>query len=264
MTHSGSAAAIDPPVRALVVDDEPVARAALRMLLDSVSWIECVGEAVDGIEAIEALQSLKPELVFLDVQMPGANGVEVLERTGSDLAVIFTTAHDDYAMSAFELGAIDYLRKPFGEQRLFRALERAQPHIAARRSRQSHDVGTPLAERLAFASSPSRPIARLFVRDRGAVLPIRVEDITHCDADGDYVAVYANGKRHLVYVNMGDLAAQLDPERFVRVHRSHLVNLDAVASLVSHDASRLEVRLKDGTRLVASRAGTQLLRARYK
>ncbi len=252
------------PVRTLIVDDERVARDALREMLQEMAWIELVGEASDGIEAMSALESLKPELVLLDVQMPGATGVEVLERTGGDIAVIFTTAHDDYAMSAFELGAIDYLRKPFGRERLRRALERAQPHIAARRVRQGQDTGTPLAERLAFARAPVRPLARLFVREGGAVRPIATSDITHCESDGDYVAVFAAGKRHLVYVNMSDLASQLDPERFVRVHRSHLINLDAVVSLNPHDPSRLEVRLRDGTRIVASRTGTLVLRARYR
>ena len=254
---------ITPPVRALVVDDEPVARAALRSLLAQVTWIACVGEAVDGIAAVEAIAALRPELLFLDVQMPGATGVEVLERTNGEAAVIFTTAHDDYAMSAFELGAIDYLRKPFGQARFLRALERAEPHIAARRSRLNGDEGASLAERVAYASNPTRPLVRIFVRDRGTVRPIRAADITHCDADGDFVAVFADGTRHLVYINMSDLAAQLDPERFVRIHRSHLVNLDAVASMVAYDANRLEIRLRDGTRLVASRAGTQALRARF-
>jgi two-component system LytT family response regulator len=248
--------------RALLVDDEPVALRALRDLLTEIPWIEVVGNAADGLAALDAIARDKPDLVFLDVQMPGASGIDVLERAGADLAVIFTTAHDDYAMTAFELGAIDYLRKPFGKARFVRAVERARPHLEAARQRRDASAGSPLAERLAFAREPARPISRLFVRDRGAVIPVRAMDVVRCEADGDYVAVHARGRRHLVYVNLGDLEAQLDPERFVRVHRSHLVNLDFVASLEPHDANRLEVRLKDGLRVVASRAGTQLLRAR--
>jgi two-component system LytT family response regulator len=253
--------------RALVVDDEPVARKALRDLMGEVPWIACIGEAVDGEAAVSAIVEQRPDLVFLDVQMPGASGVQVLERTGGlvpDLAVIFTTAHDDYAMTAFELGAIDYLRKPFGRERFLRAVERARPHLEASRARRSTDGGSALTERLAFAQRPPHPLTRLFVRDRGAVVPIRTDHIVRCEADGDYVAVHADGRRHLVYVNLGDLAAQLDPERFVRVHRSHVVNLDHVASLAPHDANRLEVRLKDGSRVMASRAGTQALRARIR
>ena len=252
------------PFRALVVDDEPVARRALREFLADVDWIDVVGEAVDGIAAIEAIARERPDLMFLDVGMPGASGVEVLERSGADIAVIFTTAHDDYAMTAFELGAIDYLRKPFGRDRFLRAIERARPQLEAARTKRGHDAGSPLAERLAFAQEPPRPLTRLFVRDRGAVLPIRAEDIVRCEADGDYVAVLALDRRHLVYMNLGDLASQLDPERFVRVHRSHLVNLDHVASVAPHDANRVEVRLKDGSRVVASRAGTRQLRSRLR
>ena len=249
-------------VRALVVDDESVARTAIRALLQDAPWIECIGEARDGVDAIALIRSERPELLFLDVQMPGATGIEVLEQAGTDLAVIFTTAHDDYAMTAFELGAIDYLRKPFGRERFLKAVERARPQIEARRSAVS--AGSPLSERLAFANAPSRPLTRIFVRDRGAVIPLSTADVVRCEADGDYVAVHAGGRRHLVYVNLSDLAAQLDPERFVRVHRSHLVCLDYVAQLVPFDANRLEVRLTDGSRVVASRAGTQTLRARMK
>ena len=254
----------DVPVRALVVDDEPPARDALRAMLREVPWIEHVGDAIDGVDAVAALNRLKPDLVFMDVQMPALSGVEALLQAGGNVAVIFTTAHDDYAMTAFELGAIDYLRKPFGLERFLLAIERAKPNIFARRARVATNVGVALADRLAFAERAERPLDRLYVRDRGAVLPISVADITHCDADGDYVAVYARGRRHLVYVNMGDLAAQLDSSRFIRVHRSHLVNLDAVVALTAHDTSRLAVRLKDGTSIVASRAGTQLLRSRYR
>jgi two-component system LytT family response regulator len=254
-------------VRALVVDDEHIARKALRDLIGEVPWISCIGEADDGVAAISAIAEHRPDLVFLDVQMPGASGVEVLEQTGGshpDLAVIFTTAHDDYAMIAFELGAIDYLRKPFGRDRFLRAVERARAQLEASRAPQGAERGSALAERLAFAQRPPQPLTRLFVRDRGAVVPLRTDDIVRCEADGDYVAVYAGGRRYLVYVNLGDVAAQLDPERFVRVHRSHLVNLDHVASLTPHDANRLEVRLKDGSRVVSSRAGTQALRAKIK
>jgi two-component system LytT family response regulator len=256
--------------RALVVDDEPVARQALRELLAEVSWVEWVGEAADGLDAIAAMQRLRPDLVFLDVQMPGATGVEVLERAGVDAAVIFTTAHDEYAMIAFELGAIDYLRKPFGRERFQRALERARPLLVARAGATpaggtttgAGSAGATLAERVAFASTPPRTLTHVFVRDGGRVVPIQASDIIRCEAEGDYVAVYAAGRRHLVYVNLADLAARLDAERFVRIHRSHLINLDRVASFAPHDANRLEVRMHDGTRIIASRTGTQLLRAR--
>ena len=246
-------------VRALVVDDEVMSRQALRTLLADVDWIEVIGEAVDGPSALQALRTLRPDLVFLDIQLPGATGLQVLERYGEDVGVIFTTAFDDYAMTAFELGAIDYLRKPFGQARLLRALERARTQFGVRPPESAS-----LSERLGLAHQGSRPMERIFVRDRGVVIPVRTSTIVRCEADGDYVAIHAGGRRHLVYVNLGDLERRLDPEAFVRVHRSHLVNLDFVESLSSHDPNRLELLMKDGSRVVASRMGTQALRARIK
>ncbi len=250
------------PMRALIVDDEPLARRALRSLLADESSVVCVGEARDGPEAIAALRRLRPELVFLDIRLPGATGIEVLERAGVDVRVIFTTAHEDYALAAFELGAIDYLRKPFGRERLMRSIARAQPQVlAARRSRRPV---TPLGEQLRFAEETSLPRARIFVRDQGHVVPVRCEEIVRCESDGDYVIVHANGRQYPVYLNLGDLAQQLDAEQFVRVHRSHVVNLDHVASLATHDPARVAVIMKDGAQIIASRAGTQLLRRRYR
>ncbi len=260
------------PIRALIVDDEPLARRALRSLLADDPSVDLVGEASDGPEAIAALHRLHPELVFLDIRLPGASGLEVLERSQTDARVIFTTAHDDYAIAAFELGAIDYLRKPFGRERLLRAVARARPQVLAARARSAElsskraaaTPGTPLAEQLRYAGEPERPRRRIFVREEGAVVPLRCEEIVRCASDGDYVIVHARGREFPVYLNLADLAQQLDPEQFVRVHRSHLVNLDHVASVAPHDASRLAVTMKDASRVIASRSGTQLLRRRYR
>lgn len=252
-----------PQIRALVVDDEPVARTALRELLSEVSWITWIGEAADGFEAIAAIREHDPDLVFLDVQMPGLNGIQVLEQSEREPAVVFTTAHDDYAMAAFELGAIDYLRKPFGRERFLRALDRARAQLDAARTRHSEVNDVPLGQRLAYAQTETQTLRRIFVRDRGNIIPVRMQDVLRFESDGDYVAVFTGGRRHLVYVNLSDLATRLDPERFIRVHRSHIVNLDRVAAMTAHDASRLEVQMQDGSRIVASRAGTTELRKRF-
>ena len=250
------------PIRALIVDDEPLARRALRMLLEHEPSVRLVGEARDGPEAIDALRKLQPELVFLDIRLPGATGLEVLERSQADVRVIFTTAHDDYAIAAFELGAIDYLRKPFGRERLMLAIARAQPQVlAARRPRPTRAAR---AAHLLVAGESTRPRTRILVRREGAVIPLRCEEIVRCESDGDYVIVHAHGTQYPVYLNLGDLALEMDAERFVRVHRSHLVNLDHVASLGQHDAARVVLHMKDGSQVVASRAGTQLLRRRYR
>ncbi|MGH7653150.1 MAG: LytR/AlgR family response regulator transcription factor, partial [Gemmatimonadaceae bacterium] len=245
---------IAPPVRALIVDDEPLARRALRSLVGQVPWIACVGEAEDGPTAIARIEELEPEMVFLDVQMPGASGLDVLTQLDREMVVIFTTAFDSYAVTAFEYGAIDYLRKPFGLPRFTRAVERALPQLEAMRQRArrdapgatSHAGENSLRERLSFTRELEQPLQRLFVRDRGVAVPINVSDVTRFEGDGDFVAVHVGRRRYLVYVNLGTIAAQLDPTRFVRVHRSHVINLDAIVAVAAFDANRLEVRTADG------------------
>lgn len=249
-------------LRAVIVDDEAMSRRALRTLLTDVAWVDCVGEATDAASAVETLRALEPDLVFLDVQLPDGTGLEVLERYERPVAIIFTTGFDEYALTAFELGAIDYLRKPFGQARLMRALERARAHLSQAAHAPPDEV--PLAERLALAGQGGKQTTRIFVRDRGSVIPLRTDAISRCEADGDYVAIYAGGRRYLVYVNLGDLEARLDPETFVRVHRSHLINLDYVESLAQADPNRLEIHMRGGTRIVASRMGTRLLKARMR
>jgi two-component system, LytTR family, response regulator len=203
--------------------------------------------------------SLRGVIVSNGRPVSGVNVFDLLTLGG-----VVTRDDGRFVIPIAQLGAIDYLLKPFAKERFLRALERARPHVESRRASAMPSV--PLAERLALAASSNspnkQPLSRLFVRDRGQVIPVPVADIVHCDADGDYVAIHAAGRRYLVYLNLSDLAARLDPERFIRIHRSHLVNLDRVSAMVPHDANRLEVRMDDGSRAVASRAGTQLLRAR--
>jgi two-component system LytT family response regulator len=252
---------IDPPVRALIVDDEPLARRTLRGFAAKVPWLKCVGEAADGAAALKLMSDLRPELLFLDIQMPVVGGLEVVAGLGGEAIVIFTTAFDEYAVTAFELGAIDYLRKPFGEARFTRAVERAAQQVESLRRREGALTNAaPLRERLAFAKAREFPLRRIFVRDRGAAIPLDVNTIVRIEGDGDFAGVFSGGRRYLVHVKLRDLAAQLDPARFVRIHRSHIVNLDAVRSVAALDPSRLEVRLGDGSTIAASRTGTKVLR----
>lgn len=261
-----------PRVRTLIVEDEPLARRMLRSIVDDIDWLDCVGQAVDADQATALITSLEPELIFLDVQLPGGSGIEVFERTRSSAAVIFATAFDSYALAAFELGAIDYVTKPFGPDRILRALNRAAMQVRATRSDRA-DSGNIDASRSANEAGSlrarldvvrARPLARIFARDRGIIVPVSVTEILRCEADGDFVAVHTRAKRYLVYLNLGDLAAQLDPDVFVRVHRSHLVNMTAIESVESLDSSRVELRLRDGSRVAASRTGTRALRSRMR
>jgi two-component system LytT family response regulator len=170
--------------------------------------------------------------------------------------VVFTTAYHKFAVAAFELEAIDYLLKPFGRDRLGAALERVRRAV-----RDDGDV--PLSRRAHEAIDHlggSGPLSRIFVRDRGRLLPIAIGDIERLEADDDYVAVHSRGRRYLVYLGMNEFEATLDPDRFLRIHRSHIINLDHMAAMLPFDATRLQVEMKDGTRLVASRTRSRELR----
>jgi len=242
--------------RAVVVEDEPIARQQLRYLLTEVDWIECIGEAADGRTAVATIDELKPDLIFLDIEMPEMSGLDVLGSIQHDPAVVFTTAYDKFAVAAFELEAIDYLLKPFGRDRLRAALERVRRTVTDIAdepvARRAHEALDQLAG--------GGPLTRLFVRDRGRILPIAVQDIERLEADDDYVGVYVRVRRFLVYLNMNEFEARLEPSRFVRIHRSHIVNLDYVAAMVPVDATRLQIEMKDGTKLIASRSRSREFR----
>lgn len=240
-------------IRAVIVEDEPMARQTLRDFLDVVSWIELVGEAASGLAAVCLLQEKRPDLVFLDVQMPELTGLQILDALDFEPAVIFTTAHDAYAVQAFELGAIDYLLKPFGRRRFAMTLARLRERLVAT---LAYDQ-VPVRERA--AASAIEPLTRLFVRHAGRILPIRVGEISRLEAGDDYVAVYVGGSCHLVGLTLGEFERRLPSELFRRVHRSHIVNLDYVESIEPHDR-RLALRLRDGTTVVASRSASQALR----
>ncbi len=238
--------------RAMIVEDEPLARRTLRDFLAGVDWIEVVGEAGDGRTALRLLAELAPDLVFLDVRMPELSGIEVLERLRGDPAIVFTTAYEQYAVAAFELGAVDYLVKPFGPERFRKAIER----LAERRDREGE------ASAAARARDVLRDgfLERLFVRTGDRIVPVAVADVTRAEAAGDYVQIHTRSGSHLLRLTLEDLERRLDPNRFVRVHRSHVVNLDRVQQMRAHDDRRLAIRLDDGSTVVASRAASAKLR----
>jgi two-component system LytT family response regulator len=240
-------------VSALVVDDEPVARAGLRDMLAAFDWITVVGEAGSGPAAVESINSLRPEVVFLDIQLPGFLGTEVLQRLEHQPIVVFTTAYAEHAVTAFELGALDYLLKPFGPARLGGALERVRAAIGEPSS--PAPLGR-LTEALAHG-----PMSRLFVRSGGALLTVPVASVWWFEADGDYVVAHAGRTRHMLHVSLNRIEARLDAARFVRIHRTHIVNLDHVTGFRRQGKGRLVAELTDGTRLPVSRARATDLRA---
>jgi two-component system, LytTR family, response regulator len=240
---------------AVIVEDEPLARKTLRDMLVMEDWLEIVGEAADGLTAVEEINARKPELVFLDIHLPEISGLEVLKRLTHEPMVIFTTAHDRHAIAAFELAALDYLLKPFGRARLQQALTRARELLGRAGGRS-----TVMDGQAALALSSGAPLERILLRDGGRIVPVVVRDIERIEAEGDYAGVRARGKTVLVNLPLSDFEARLDPVRFVRIHRAHLVNLDFVDAIEPFDNSQLLVRMKDGAKITASRTASKRLR----
>lgn len=240
-------------IRALIAEDEPLARRKLRRLLEELDGIEIVGETADGDDTVRAIDDLEPELVFLDIQLPGATGLQVLEAIEHRPHVIFTTAYDRYAVAAFELHAVDYLVKPFGEERLAVAVERAREMLGKEMEPGAY-------ERAGEALVSDVPLQRLFVRTRNRIVPVATRTIEHFEGEGDYVRLHAEGREYLINVRLKDLEARLDPRHFLRVHKSHIVNLDLVRELTPHEGSRYLVTLSSGRQVVASRSRSRELR----
>jgi two-component system LytT family response regulator len=241
-----------PTITCLIVDDEPLARARLKALTREAPWLQCLGEVATARAAIQAIDELTPDLVFLDIRMPGLSGLQVLERVRHRPAVIFTTAYDAHAMTAFELGAIDYLLKPFGRERFMRAVTRARPLL----EQQAGGAARDRAEALLAEGA----LQRVFVRDAGGIVPVPVRTIERVEACDDYVIVHAAGRPFRMNLQLSEIEARLDARTFLRVHRSHLINLDHVAAIAPYDGSRFEVRLRSGATIVASRQRSRALR----
>lgn len=239
-------------LRVLIADDEPPARAKVRRFLATDPETEVVGEAGSGPEAVTAIERERPDLVFLDVQMPGADGFGVLAALDGDAVphVVFTTAYDEYAVRAFDLHAVDYLLKPFDEERFRTALERAKTRISRDRSEGWEER---LRRILDVAPRPHRPLERILVRHGESAFLLRAEEIDWLQAEGNYVRVHAAGESYLVRGTLNAFEERLDPAVFARIHRSHIVNLDRIRALHPWSHGDWQVVLRDGTELMLSR-----------
>jgi len=240
-------------VRAVIADDERLARQQLKDLLAPIEWVSVVGEAGDGTSTIRLVNAARPDVLFLDIRMPAGDGLQVLRKITHHPHVIFTTAFDRYAVAAFELQALDYLLKPFGRRRLEQALERLRQQLP-------NDDPASAAQRLADAGTHDQPLRRLYVRIGGRIIPLGVERILHCEARGDYVAVYTADGSYIVNTSVEYLARRLSPDSFVRIHRSRIVNLESVEAFERHEDKRVRARLKNGDVIIASRAWSRTLR----
>ena len=257
-------------IRTLIVDDEPLARERLHELLDDRPDVTVVGTAEDGLEAAEAIRETTPDLVFLDVQMPGLNGIDVIEEVGrANMPVtVFVTAYDQYAIKAFDLAAADYLLKPFDDERFERAFERARERIMD----QDRDAISRRLLRILQEQDPSlleeeqasaeTYLERIAVQGRGKARIVSVEDITHITADGSYAELHTPDGTHVIRERMKTLASRLDPADFVRVHRSAIVRLDEVELILRSGGGNYAVRLEDGTTVSVSRGRIEELQER--
>lgn len=233
---------------AIIVDDEPLARQLVREFLSHHPDIEIAAECANGFEAVKAVTELKPDILFLDIQMPKLNGFEVLELIEHDIVVIFTTAYDEFALKAFEVHAADYLLKPFRQERFDEALEQAKKKIGKRVSKTLDAI-------VGDSHTAHKPLERVLIRDGAKVNIIPVEKIDYIEAQDDYVSIKAEGKSHLKQTTLSTLEEELDATKFIRIHRSYILNIERLAKIEPYAKDSRVAILKDGTRLQVSRAG---------
>lgn len=244
------------PIRVLIVDDEPLARTGVRQLVEPLDGVTVVGEAADGAEAVQQIETLQPDLVFLDVQMPEMDGLEVIREVGVESMplTIFVTAYDEYALEAFEAHALDYLLKPIEEERFDEAMERARRQLqrveADELSQQLRGVLRDYAER---EDDGEESIDRFTIRSRDRIYFVELDDVQWIESEGDYAALHDGEKTHLVRKTMKELEQQLDSDHFLRVHRSYIVNVNYIEELRRLDHGTYQLRMRSGTPIKSSR-----------
>ncbi len=247
------------PLTTLIAEDEPLARDGLADWVRALPQLQLLGCVGDGPAALAAIRAQQPDLVLMDIQMPGLTGLQVLRALAADgprpgPAVIFTTAYDEHALTAFELHAVDYLLKPFSRERFDEAVQHVVEDSGHRHT------ALPALEAASQAATQG-PLTRLLVRDVGRIVPLQVEAIEHLRSDTKYTAVTSQGRSYLVRLPIVSFEQRLDPARFLKVNRSCIVNLDFVVAMTPDESSQLVVQLRDGTRITASREVSKQLRA---
>ncbi|MEO8168988.1 MAG: LytTR family DNA-binding domain-containing protein [bacterium] len=240
-------------VRALIVDDEPLAREGIRQLLAKYPGIEIAGEAKDGVHAIELIQSAKPDIVFLDIQMPGLDGFGVVREVGPQKmpVVVFVTAFDEFALQAFEIHAIDYLLKPIDPERFKEAVGHALAQVGLR---DTTSVQQKLLDLIEGMTPGRQYLQRVALKSSGKVSFVNTHDVDWIQANGDYIWIYSKGKKNLVREKIGELHTKLDPQHFARIHRSTIVNINCIKDLEPQFYGDYVVNLHDGTKLTLSRS----------
>lgn len=239
-------------IRAVVVDDEPLAREGLKLHLAREADVVVAGEAADGRKAVGLITSVKPDLVFLDVQMPVLDGFQVVEALASTClpTIVFVTAYDQYALKAFEVHALDYLLKPFTAERFQASMRKAREEVAAR---GSHDSRRRLLELIAERAGAQAHLQRFVIRSGEGYRLVPAADVASFEAQGNYVRLTTGSGHHLLRITMAELEKRLDPKRFARIHRSTMVNIERIKEITPAWHGDFEVLLHDGQRLRLSR-----------
>jgi len=241
-------------LRVIMVDDEEPARLLLREYLENTPGVSIVAECGNGFEAVKAVAEHDPDLMLLDIQMPKLDGLEVVELLERDLPIIFITAHDEHALRAFDLHAVDYLLKPYSAERLAEAIDRARERIGR------GDASPPLDELVSAARPDGEDLERVLVRDGSDVRVIPIESVDYIEARDDAVAIHSGGATHLKVQRLSALEERLDPKRFIRVHRSFILNIDRLRSIELYAKDSRIAILEDGTKVPVSRSGYTRLR----
>lgn len=242
------------PIKAIIVDDEQLGRDIIKEYLENNPEVYVVAECRDAHEALTAVEKHKPDLLFLDIQMPEINGFELLEMLDHHPKIIFSTAYDQYAIKAFEVNAVDYLLKPYDADRFNLALERALNNI-----RSQHQGNEPITKLLQTIHASSQYLERLLIKQAGRIVIISCKEINLISAMDDYAEISTARDSYLIQQSLNHLEERLNPDQFVRVHRSYIVNLDAIKDIVNWSAGRYKLYLKDGKEIFLSRTGYKKL-----
>lgn len=241
----------------LICEDEPLARDTLRDFIAKRAELLLLGKAVDGVQALKLVRALRPQLIFMDIQMPEMTGLQVVSQMAGLTpwpAIVFTTPYDQHAVTAFELNAVDYLLKPFSSGRFDTAVQRVLEEPTAVRGNAVDALG------LAATTAGASPLQRILVRDRGQIFPLPTSEIEYLKSDSRHTLIAARGSSYFVRLPLAEIEARLNPGRFMRVHRNAIVNLDFVQSMKPDEQSQLEILMRDGSKLPANRDASKLLR----
>ncbi|MEZ5344860.1 MAG: LytTR family DNA-binding domain-containing protein [Pyrinomonadaceae bacterium] len=246
------------PIKALIVDDEPPARSVIRKMVAEDDEIRVVGECSTGIEAIEAIAKLDPDLLFLDIQMPDLDGFELIESLAGEKIphIIFVTAFDRYAVRAFEVSPVDYLLKPFDHERMEKALEKAKTDLRNKNTKEQNDQVLSLLNQL---RQKQDYLERFVIKKNGRVFFLSASDVDWIESDGNYLYLHAGAEKQMIRGTLKNIESRLDPDKFFRIHRSTIVNLDRIKELQVHFNENHVVVLKDGTELILSRRCRDIL-----